>query len=40
MRKPGEPADVAEAVYYLPADSTKYVTGVALQADGGNSIGF
>jgi NAD(P)-dependent dehydrogenase (short-subunit alcohol dehydrogenase family) len=40
MGKLGEPADVAEAVYYLATDSAKYVTGVILQVDGGNSIGF
>jgi NAD(P)-dependent dehydrogenase (short-subunit alcohol dehydrogenase family) len=40
MGKLGEPADVAEAIYYLATDSAKYVTGVILQIDGGNSIGF
>lgn len=40
MGKLGEPADVAEAIYYLATDSAKYVTGVVLQVDGGNSIGF
>ncbi|QTE36461.1 SDR family oxidoreductase [Mucilaginibacter gossypii] len=40
MGKLGEPADVAEAVYYLATDAAKYVTGVVLQVDGGNSIGF
>lgn len=40
MGKLGEPADVAEAVYYLATDSAKYITGVILQVDGGNSIGF
>ncbi|QEM06018.1 SDR family oxidoreductase [Mucilaginibacter rubeus] len=40
MGKLGEPADVAEAVYYLATDTAKYVTGVVLQVDGGNSIGF
>jgi len=40
MGKLGEPADVAEAIYYLATDSAKYVTGVILQVDGGNSIGF
>ncbi|MFC0517323.1 SDR family NAD(P)-dependent oxidoreductase [Mucilaginibacter angelicae] len=40
MGKLGEPADVAEAAYYLATDSAKYVTGIVLQVDGGNSIGF
>lgn len=40
MGKLGEPADIAEAIYYLATDSAKYVTGVILQVDGGNSIGF
>ncbi len=40
MGKLGQPADVAEAIYYLATDSAKYVTGVVLQVDGGNSIGF
>ncbi|MGI4748990.1 MAG: SDR family NAD(P)-dependent oxidoreductase [Janthinobacterium lividum] len=40
MGKLGEPADVAEAVYYFASEATKYVTGVILPVDGGNSIGF
>ncbi len=40
MGKLGEPADVAEAVYYFASDAAKYVTGVILPVDGGNSIGF
>jgi NAD(P)-dependent dehydrogenase (short-subunit alcohol dehydrogenase family) len=40
MGKLGEPADVAEAVYYFATDASKYVTGVILPVDGGNSIGF
>lgn len=36
----GEPADIAEAVYFLASDSAKYITGVVLPVDGGNSIGF
>ena len=36
----GEPADVAEAVYYFASDAAKYVTGTVLPVDGGNSIGF
>jgi len=40
MGKLGEPEDVAEAVYFLSSDAAKYVTGVILPVDGGNSIGF
>ncbi len=40
MGKLGEPADIAEAVYYFASDAAKYVTGVILPVDGGNSIGF
>jgi len=36
----GEPLDVAEAVYFLSSDAAKYITGVILPVDGGNSIGF
>lgn len=40
MGKLGEPADIAEAVYYFASDAAKYVTGTILPIDGGNSIGF
>jgi NAD(P)-dependent dehydrogenase (short-subunit alcohol dehydrogenase family) len=40
MGKLGEPDDVAEAILYLSSDAAKYVTGVVLPVDGGNSIGF
>jgi NAD(P)-dependent dehydrogenase (short-subunit alcohol dehydrogenase family) len=40
MGKLGQPDDVAEAIYYLVSDAAKYVTGVVLPVDGGNSIGF
>lgn len=40
MGKLGEPADVAEAVYYYATDAAKYVTGTVIPVDGGNSIGF
>ena len=36
----GVPEDVAEAVYFLASDAAKYITGVVLPVDGGNSIGF
>jgi len=40
MGKLGDPEDVAEAIYYLASDAAKFVTGVILPVDGGNSIGF
>lgn len=40
MGKMGEPEDIAEAILYLASDVAKYVTGVVLPVDGGNSIGF
>lgn len=36
----GEPADVGDAALFLATDSSKYITGVILPVDGGNSIGF
>lgn len=36
----GQPADVAETAYFLASDAAKYITGVVLPVDGGNSIGF
>lgn len=40
MGKLGEPDDVAGAILYLTSDAAKYVTGVILPVDGGNSVGF
>ncbi|HCL05679.1 MAG TPA: 3-oxoacyl-ACP reductase [Chitinophagaceae bacterium] len=36
----GQPTDIAEAAYFLASDASKYITGVVLPVDGGNSIGF
>ena len=36
----GQPADVADAAYFLASHASKYITGVVLPVDGGNSIGF
>lgn len=36
----GQPADIGEAAYFLASDGAKYITGVVLPVDGGNSIGF
>jgi NAD(P)-dependent dehydrogenase (short-subunit alcohol dehydrogenase family) len=38
--KLGEPADIADTVLFLASDAAKYITGVILPVDGGNSIGF
>jgi len=40
MGKLGHPDDVAGAILYLASDAAKYVTGIILPVDGGNSIGF
>lgn len=40
MGKFGEPADIGEAAFFLASDGAKYITGVVLPVDGGNSIGF
>jgi NAD(P)-dependent dehydrogenase (short-subunit alcohol dehydrogenase family) len=36
----GQPADIGEAAYFLTSDAAKFITGVVLPVDGGNSIGF
>ena len=36
----GQPADIGEAALFLASDNAKYITGVVLPVDGGNSIGF
>jgi NAD(P)-dependent dehydrogenase (short-subunit alcohol dehydrogenase family) len=36
----GEPNDIGEAALFLAGDAAKYITGVILPVDGGNSIGF
>lgn len=36
----GEPEDVANAALFLVSDAARYITGVVLRVDGGNSIGF
>jgi len=40
MGKMGQPTDIGEAAYFLASDAAKYITGVILPVDGGNSIGF
>lgn len=36
----GQPVDIGEAALFLAGDAAKYITGVILPVDGGNSIGF
>jgi NAD(P)-dependent dehydrogenase (short-subunit alcohol dehydrogenase family) len=36
----GQPMDVGEAAFFLACDASRYITGVVLPVDGGNSIGF
>jgi NAD(P)-dependent dehydrogenase (short-subunit alcohol dehydrogenase family) len=40
MGKMGDPDDIAEAVYFLCSAGAKYMTGVVMPVDGGNSVGF
>ncbi len=40
LKKLGDPEDVANAALFLVSDAAKYITGVVLPVDGGNSIGF
>lgn len=36
----GQPVDIGEAAYFLSSDAAKFITGIVLPVDGGNSIGF
>ncbi len=36
----GQPADIADAALFLALDQAKFITGIILPVDGGNSIGF
>jgi NAD(P)-dependent dehydrogenase (short-subunit alcohol dehydrogenase family) len=40
MGQLGCPCDVGDAALFLSSDAAKYITGVVLPVDGGNSIGF
>ena len=36
----GNPADIADAALFLASDSSRYITGIVIPVDGGNSTGF
>lgn len=40
MGQLGTPSDIADTALFLASDASKYITGVVLPVDGGNSIGF
>lgn len=40
MGSMGHPGDIGEAAYFLASDAARFITGVVLPVDGGNSIGF
>jgi NAD(P)-dependent dehydrogenase (short-subunit alcohol dehydrogenase family) len=40
MGELGEPSDIGTTALFLASDAAKYITGVTLPVDGGNSIGF
>jgi len=40
MGQMGAPSDIGDAALFLASDAAKYITGVVLPVDGGNSIGF
>lgn len=40
LGKLGDPVDIGHAAVFLASDAAKFITGVVLPVDGGNSIGF
>lgn len=40
MGKMGEPQDIADTVFFFASNDAKFITGVTMCVDGGNSIGF
>lgn len=40
MRRTGTPEEIGYAAAFLASDASKFITGISLPVDGGNSIGF
>jgi NAD(P)-dependent dehydrogenase (short-subunit alcohol dehydrogenase family) len=40
MGELGDPSDIGDSALFLASEAAKYITGVVLPVDGGNSIGF
>jgi NAD(P)-dependent dehydrogenase (short-subunit alcohol dehydrogenase family) len=40
MGELGNPSDIGDSALFLASDAARYITGVVLPVDGGNSIGF
>jgi NAD(P)-dependent dehydrogenase (short-subunit alcohol dehydrogenase family) len=40
LGKLGDPSDIADTAFYFAGNTSKFITGVVLPVDGGNSIGF
>ena len=40
MGQMGEPEDIGAAALYLSGEDARYITGVVLPVDGGNSISY
>jgi len=40
MGELGQPSDIGDAAVFLATQASKYITGVVMPVDGGNSIGF
>ncbi len=36
----GKPSDIGEAALFLASEAARYITGVIIPVDGGNSVGF
>jgi NAD(P)-dependent dehydrogenase (short-subunit alcohol dehydrogenase family) len=40
MGELGQPSDIGAAALFLASDAARYITGIIMPVDGGNSIGF